>query len=101
MNTDTEKLLVEQLIHKWVVGDVFITGFWGVKEVCIISNVDYSSVYFIRLESVRNRKKVAKDLCLAELDTKLFNRIDKTFLHHSEWYYEYEATEQEYLNQKQ
>ena len=71
------------------VGDVFTTTFWGVPEVCIIMANDGSEIVFIRLESIRKRKGIKKDFCAAALPIDYFGKIQKTFIHHSQWYYEY------------
>ena len=75
--------------HTWIVGDVFTTRFWGVCEVCLIRRIANGCVMFIRLESIRGRETIKKDYCGAELYVEEFLKIGKTFLHHSEWHFEY------------
>ena len=78
-------------VRIWVAGDVFTTTFWGIPEVCIIKNIFDGDVYFIRLESIRNKETLKKDWCLAGLQLEYFKKINKTFLHHSDWYIEYRS----------
>lgn len=73
----------------WIVGDVFITNFWSVPEVCLIKSIGNGEVSFIRLESIRNSKTLKKDFCSAGVEIELFLKIWKTFIHHSEWYAKY------------
>lgn len=80
----------------WIVGDVFTTSFWGNYEVCLIRRINEGYILFVRLESIRDRNTVKKDYCAAEMEVELFLKINKTFLHHSEWHFEYET---EYENQ--
>lgn len=75
--------------HEWIIGDVFLTTFWGGSEVCIIRNFNYGSVYFVRFESIRDHKTCKKDYCKSGVQIELFNKINKTFLHHSQWHSEY------------
>ena len=82
---------IEDKHHNWIVGDVFITRFWGVAEVCLIRSISDKYIRFNRLEAIRDRKGIKKDYCGAEMEIELFLKINKTFLHHSEWYHEYEA----------
>lgn len=82
---------IEDKNHTWIVGDVFITRFWGVAEVCLIRNISDKYIRFNRLEAIRDRKGIKKDYCGAEMEIELFLKINRTFLHHSEWYLEYEA----------
>lgn len=80
---------IEDKNHTWIVGDVFITRFWGVAEVCLIRNISDKYIRFNRLEAIRDLKGIKKDYCGAEMEIELFLKINKTFLHHSEWHYEY------------
>lgn len=82
---------IEDKHHNWIVGDVFITRFWGVAEVCLIRSISDKYIRFNRLEAIRDRKGIKKDYCGAEMEIELFLKINRTFLHHSEWYLEYEA----------
>jgi len=84
--------MMEDKYHNWVIGDVFTTTFWGVCEVCIIRNISEKYIRFNRLESMRSFKTIKKDFCAAELEIELFLKINKTFIHHSEWYHEYDNT---------
>ena len=81
---------IEDKNHTWIVGDVFITRFWGVSEVCLIRSITDKYIRFNRLEAIRDLKGIVKDYCGAEMEIELFLKINKTFLHHSEWYLEYE-----------
>lgn len=76
---------------KWVVGDVFTTTFWGVLEVCLVRTISEKYIRFNRLEAIRERKGIKKDYCGAEMEIDLFLKINRTFMHHSEWYNEYKA----------
>lgn len=82
---------IEDKHHNWIVGDVFITRFWGVAEVCLIRSISDKYIRFNRLEAIRDRKGIKKDYCGAEMEIELFLKINRMFLHHSEWYLEYEA----------
>lgn len=73
----------------WKVGDVFVTNFFSIDEVCIIRKFREGYVIFNRLESIRGLSKVEEDFCSAEIEIELFNKMKKTFIHHSEWYQEY------------
>lgn len=73
----------------WEVGDVFSTKFWGESEVCIIISINKEYTFFFRCESIRSYETIKKDYCGASLEKYLFDRIQKTFIHHSQWYYEY------------
>ncbi len=75
--------------REWIIGDVFTTTFWGVTEVCIVRIINNDRVAFLRMEAVRDFETLKKDYCLAGMERNLFNRIKKTFLHHSTWHSEY------------
>lgn len=73
----------------WAVGDVFTTTFWGEPEVCIIQLLRGGEVYFVRLESIRMVKTIKDDYCMGVLTQDYFHKIQKTFIHHSQWHSEY------------
>lgn len=77
--------------HVWTVGDIFLTRFWGSSEVCLIRSISKGNVYFIRLESIREKATVKKDYCSAEMEIDVFIKIQKEFIHHSEWYADYKT----------
>lgn len=80
---NTEKII-------WEVGDVFITTFWGNAEVCLIRKISEKYVWFVRLESIRDKETVKKDYWGASMLINLFDKVHKKFLHKSQWYYEYQ-----------
>ena len=75
--------------HTWIVGDVFTTRFWGNCEVCLIRRISGGYISFVRLEAIRDRDTIKKDYCAAKMRVELFVKINKTFLHHSEWHIDY------------
>jgi hypothetical protein len=75
----------------WIQGDVFTTTFWGRPEVCLITNTEEGQIFFIRLESIRGLSTIKKDYCAARMEIKLFSKMQKTFIHHSEWHYQWRS----------
>ena len=72
---------------KLVAGDIIVTNFWGVDEVCkVYRTVNGKELTIIRLESIVHKTAAKKDYCLATLGEDIIPGFPYKFLHRSKWY---------------
>lgn len=71
-------------------GDIIITTFWDVPEVCKVYSTKWSplksSMTIIRLESIVHQRDAKKEYCAATIESETLKKFPFTFLHESKWY---------------